>query len=254
MIPISDNPGPRRTFPFVNYALIAANIIVFVLEVVNGPCFQADFSAIPFAITHNAEVTFQGCPYGQPQPVYITLLTSMFLHANLLHIAGNMLYLWIFGDNVEDRMGHAGYLLFYLVTGLAASIAQIAVDPNSKLLNLGASGAIAGVLAAYLVFYPGARVRTLIFIGIFITFATLPALIVIGLWFVLQLVSGLQSLNPDYVSGGGVAYFAHVGGFVVGLVIAFLLRPFLKPPRSASQSYPYWPVHDDLRRGGGYGY
>jgi len=248
VIPISDDPGPRRRFPFVNYALIIINIAVFIAEVVYGPCFQVAFSTIPYAITHNAEIALQGCPYGQPQPVYITLLTSMFLHANLLHIAGNMLYLWIFGDNVEDRLGHVGYLIFYLFCGLVASAAQIVVDPNSQLINLGASGAIAGVLGAYLVFYPGAKVRSLIFLGIFITFATLPSLVVIGLWFVLQLVSGLQSLNPDMVNSGGVAYFAHVGGFVAGLLIALLLRPFLRPVAPPNrQTYPAWPQHPDYR-------
>ncbi|HEV8191664.1 MAG TPA: rhomboid family intramembrane serine protease, partial [Ktedonobacterales bacterium] len=156
-----------------------------------------------------------------------------------------MLFLWIFGDNVEDRLGHFWYLIFYLFCGLVAGAAQIAVDPNSHLLNLGASGAIAGVLGAYLVFYPGAKVRTFIFVGIFITFATLNAFIVIGLWFVLQLVSGLISLNPSDVQSGGVAYFAHVGGFVSGLLIAFLVRAVSKP--SAPVSYPYWPQHPDLR-------
>ncbi len=248
VIPLSDNPGPRRRFPFVNYALIIINIAVFVAEVINGQCFQFAFSTIPYAITHNVDFALKGCPYGQPQPVYITLLTSMFLHANLLHIAGNMLYLWIFGDNVEDRLGHIGYLIFYFFCGLVASAAQILVDPNSQLINLGASGAIAGVLGAYLVFYPGAKVRSLIFLGIFITFTTLPALVVIGLWFVLQLVSGLESLNPGMVNSGGVAYFAHVGGFVAGLVIALILRLFLRPPAPANaQTYPAWPQHPDYR-------
>src|SRR5262249_22415929 len=194
VLPISDDPGPRRRFPFVNYALIIINIAVYIAEAVYGQCFQFAYSTIPYAITHNIDFALQGCPYGQPQPVYITLLTSMFLHANVLHIAGNMLYLWIFGDNVEDRLGHIGYLIFYLFCGLVASAAQIYVDPNSHLINLGASGAIAGVLGAYLIFYPGSKVRSLIFIGIFITFTTLPAIIVIGFWFVLQLISGLTSL------------------------------------------------------------
>lgn len=248
VIPISDNPGPRRRFPFVNYALILINVGIFIVEVSYGQCFMFAFSTIPYAITHNVDFALQGCPYGQPQPVYITLLTSMFLHANLLHIAGNMLYLWIFGDNVEDRLGHIGYLIFYLFCGLVASAAQILVDPNSQLINLGASGAIAGVLGAYLVFYPGARVRSLIFLGIFITMATLPALVVIGMWFVLQLVSGLQSLNPQLVNSGGVAYFAHVGGFVAGLVIALILRAVLRPPaQQYSRTYPAWPRYPDNR-------
>jgi membrane associated rhomboid family serine protease len=248
VIPISDNPGPRRRFPFVNYALILINIGVFIAEMVYGQCFQFAYSTIPYAITHNTEFALQGCPYGQPQPVYITLLTSMFLHANLLHIGGNMLYLWIFGDNVEDRLGHFWYLIFYLFCGFVASAAQIFVDPKSQLINLGASGAIAGVLGAYLIFYPGAKVRSLIFLGIFITFATLPALVVIGLWFVLQLVSGLQSLNPQLVNSGGVAYFAHVGGFAAGLLIALILRPFMrKLPPPKSRTYPAWPQPPQYR-------
>src|SRR6185312_135032 len=152
MIPIGDDPGPRRRFPFVNYLLIAANIAVFVAEIANGPCFQAGFSVVPHAIVTGTPATFTGpeCAITQPTPVYVTLFTAMFLHANLLHIGGNMLYLWIFGDNVEDRLGHVGYLIFYLFCGLVASAAQIAVGPDSTVPNLGASGAIAGVLGAYL--------------------------------------------------------------------------------------------------------
>jgi len=249
VIPISDDPGPRRRFPFVNYALILINIGVFVAEQMYGDCFQAAYSVVPYAITHGQALGISGCSYGEPSPVYVTLITAMFLHANLLHIAGNMLYLWIFGDNVEDRLGHFWYLIFYLFCGLVANAAQIAADPNSQLLNLGASGAIAGVLGAYLVFFPGARVRTVIFLGFFFTIARLSAFIVIGLWFVLQLVNSLASINPNDVSSGGVAYVAHVGGFAAGFIIALVLRPFLgaSAPRKAQQSYPYWPQHPDLR-------
>lgn len=250
MIPLSDDPGVRRRLPVVNYTLIAANILVFIAEQKYGACFQAAYSTVPYAITHGHAMAIAGCPYGEPSPVYLTLLTSMFLHANLLHIAGNMLYLWIFGDNVEDRLGHVWYLIFYLFCGLVASVAQIVVAPDSQLLNLGASGAIAGVLGAYLVFFPGSKVRTLIYIGFFITFVRLSAFIVIGLWFVLQLVSGIQSLNPSQIEMGGVAYFAHVGGFAAGLVIALLVRPFVKP-RATTKSYPYWPRHPEMN-GGGY--
>jgi membrane associated rhomboid family serine protease len=249
MLPLSDDPGPRRRLPVVNYALIATNILVFIAEQRYGSCFQAAYSTVPYAITHGRSLAVSGCAYGEPTPVYLTLLTSMFLHANLLHIGGNMLYLWIFGDNVEDRLGHVWYLIFYLFCGLVASVAQIAVAPNSMLLNLGASGAIAGVLGAYLVFFPGSKVRTLIYLGFFITFARLSAFIVIGLWFVLELVSGLQSLNPSQIQMGGVAYFAHIGGFVAGLVIALLLRPFMKSPGRRGTSYPYWPRHPGLANG-----
>ncbi|HEU5439268.1 MAG TPA: rhomboid family intramembrane serine protease [Ktedonobacterales bacterium] len=246
MLPIGDNPGPRRRIPYVNYALIAINVVVFILEVVEGPCFQVAYSQIPAALLSGQPAQIQGCPYGQPSPVWVTLFTSMFMHASLLHIGGNMLYLWIFGDNVEDRLGHLGYLIFYLFCGLAADAAQIAIDPSSTVPNLGASGAIAGVLAAYLVFYPGSRVRTLVFLGFFVTMTDLSALIVIGVWFVLQLVSGLGSLGA--VQQGGVAYFAHIGGFVAGLVIALLLRRILKSP-AYQTTYPAWPAHRDLRGG-----
>lgn len=243
MLPISDDPGPRRRFPIVNYALIAINILVFVYEVIQpNQCFELAYSTIPAGIVHNQAYAIQGCAIGQPTPVYLTLLTSMFLHANLLHIGGNMLYLFIFGDNVEDRLGHIPYLIFYLFCGIVASVAQIVVGPDSLVPNLGASGAIAGVLGAYLVFYPGSRVRTIIFLGIFFTMARLPALIVIGLWIALQFVSGLQSLSTS-AQAGGVAYFAHIGGFIAGALIALILRPLLK---QKVQSYPYWPSHPDL--------
>lgn len=265
-IPLSDNPGPRRTFPFVNYALIAVNIGIFVYQYLNpaqGDCITAAGSVIPSAVLSGRAVGpgffashFQiaGCTYGEPQIVYLTLLTSMFLHASVLHVGGNMLYLWIFGDNVEDRLGHFWYLIFYLLCGLVASGAQIAASVYTGAgldqLNLGASGAIAGVLGAYLVFYPGSRVKTLIFIGIFFTLATVSAFIVIGFWFVLQLVDALISVNQTNLSGGGVAYFAHVGGFVAGTLIALVLRPMFKPPRPHPQTYPYWPVHEDVRSAG----
>jgi membrane associated rhomboid family serine protease len=257
-IPLSDNPGPRRRFPFVNYGLILANIAVFVYELTlpdQGQCFTADYSLIPSSILHGTAVTFQGCPMGEPTPVYLTLITAMFLHANLLHIAGNMIYLWVFGDNVEDRLGHVGYLIFYLFCGLVANGAQIAAtvythgDLNE--FNLGASGAIAGVLGAYLVFFPGSRVRTLVFVGIFFTITTLSAFIVIGFWFILQLAEAVLSSSQTNVASGGVAYFAHIGGFVAGALIALVLRPFLKPPaQSGRTSYPSWPTHPDLRASG----
>jgi membrane associated rhomboid family serine protease len=248
VIPISADPGSRRSFPFINYALILANVAVFVVEQVKGDCFVAAYSTIPAGIVHNVAYTFQGCPYSQPSPVYLTLLTSMFLHASVLHIAGNMLFLWVFGDNVEDRLGHIPYLFFYLVCGLAASAAQIAISPDSTLLNLGASGAIAGVLGAYLVFFPTAQVRTLIFIGFFVTLIRVFAFVVIGLWFVLQLFDSFVSLNPANVQSGGVAYAAHVGGFITGVLIALLALPLTRQ-RIRKESYPYWPEHPGLRDG-----
>jgi membrane associated rhomboid family serine protease len=257
MIPLSDAPGQRRRFPFVNYLLIAINALVFLFELQQGNQINYFFFAygvVPVALTHNIPQTVlfadqlpQPFPYQTPQPVWLTIFTSMFMHAGWLHIGGNMLFLYIFGDNVEDRFGHIGYLLFYLFCGVIATLAQTMIDPNSTIPSLGASGAIAGVLAAYAVFFPAARVRTLIFLGIFITLATVPALLLIGLWFVMQFFSGVASLSAQAAeSTGGVAYFAHVGGFVAGLVIALVLRPWLKPPARVSM-YPRWPDYSNAR-------
>jgi membrane associated rhomboid family serine protease len=152
-----------------------------------------------------------------------------------------MLFLYIFGDNVEDRMGHFAYLVFYLFCGVVASIAQVVIDPAATIPSLGASGAIAGVLASYLVLFPWAGVRTVIFIFIFFTIVTLPAIVLIGVWFVFQVFDGVASLSSVQQGMGGVAYVAHVGGFVSGLLITFLLRPRLRPPPTIS--YPYFPRH-----------
>ncbi len=159
-----------------------------------------------------------------------TLLTSQFLHGGWLHLLGNLLYLWIFGNNVEDRMGRAGFLLFYLTGGVVAGLAQVAIDPGSPIPTIGASGAIAATLGAYLVFYPGARVTSLVFLGFFYQLVRVPAAIVLGLWFVLQLIDGVGSLGP--VEGGGVAFFAHIGGFVFGALVAWLLNALgaARPP------------------------
>jgi membrane associated rhomboid family serine protease len=255
-IPLSDNPGPRRRFPFVNYALILINIAVFIYELTlpdQGDCFTKAYSLIPSAVLNGQAVMAQGCAIGEPTPVFLTLITAMFLHAGLLHIGGNMLYLWIFGDNVEDRLGHVWYLVFYLACGLAANGAQIAATVlthgDLNVLNLGASGAIAGVLGAYLVFYPGSRVNTLIFIGVFFTIARVSAFIVIGFWFLLQLADAFISIGPSSGSaGGGVAYFAHVGGFVLGLVIALIVRAVTGGSPNYAATYPAYPLHPNLRR------
>jgi membrane associated rhomboid family serine protease len=151
-----------------------------------------------------------------------TLISSQFLHGGWLHLLGNLLYLWIFGNNVEDRLGRPGFLLFYLVGGVLAALAQVAIDPGSPIPTIGASGAIAAVLGAYLVFFPGARVTSFVFLGFFYQLVGIPAAIVLGLWFVLQLMSGLGSLG--IAQQGGVAFFAHIGGFVFGAVVAWLLN------------------------------
>jgi membrane associated rhomboid family serine protease len=251
VIPIKDYAGPRRRLPWMTWGLIAVNVVIFLYQVSLGPdapAFMFAYSVVPVALTHGIpQTSLPGVPahfpFHTPNPVYLTLITAMFLHAGWLHIGGNMLFLYIFGDNVEDRMGHLPYLLFYLFCGVVAGITQVAVAPSSSIPSLGASGAIAGVLAAYLVLFPLARVRTIIFIFIFFTIVSLPAFVLIGLWFLLQFFDGVAALSDVQQGMGGVAYFAHVGGFVTGLIITLLLRPWLRPPTSVS--YPYFPRHPD---------
>lgn len=251
MIPIKDYPGPRRRLPWVTWGLILANIAVFLYQVSLGDkasAFMFAYGVVPTALTHGIpQTSLSGVslhlPFSTPEPVYLTLLTSMFLHAGWLHIGGNMLFLFIFGDNVEDRMGPFPYLIFYLFCGVVAGLTQVFVAPDSSVPSLGASGAIAGVLASYMVLFPWAGVRTVLFFFIFFTIVTLPAILLIGLWFVLQFFNGVASLGAVQQSMGGVAYFAHVGGFLAGLIITFALRPLLRPP--ADWSYPYMPPHSN---------
>jgi membrane associated rhomboid family serine protease len=207
MFPIGDDNSGRRTTPLVTYALIVANLAMFLLELQSGDAFIIKWAFVPSRFLAN------------PGAQFLTLFTSMFMHAGWVHLAGNMLYLWIFGDNVEDRFGHAGFLLFYLLCGLAATAAQLAFSMNSVIPNLGASGAIAGVLGAYILLFPKARVSVLQGQQVI----PVPALIVIGLWFVLQLFSGFGSIASASTTGG-VAYMAHIGGFIAGLVLTFLFR------------------------------
>ncbi len=213
MIPIRDQIPTRRT-PIVNYILIALNIFVFFLQWLAGSNQEAlvtQYALIPanFLSDLNLENI-------------ITIFSGMFMHAGLAHLAGNMLYLWIFGDNVEDSLGHGKYLLFYLIGGVIASLAHIFTNPQSQIPTVGASGAIAAVLGAYLVLYPRSRVLTFIPLGFFMRLTSVPAVIVLGLWFVLQLFSGVLSLGAADV--GGVAFWAHIGGFVAGVVLAKLFE------------------------------
>ncbi len=223
MIPIGDYAGERRNFPIVNYALIAINVLAFIYEM-TLPGAQLDEFFLRWGAIPSAIVGGTAAPSPNGLPVYITLLTSIFLHGGWLHLGGNMLYLWVFGDNVENALGRGRYLLFYLICGLGGSLAQIAISPISTIPTIGASGAIAGVMGAYLVMFPGAQVRTLIFIVFFVTITYLPAAIVIGIWFLMQLFNGVTSLGPDAQQGGGVAFFAHIGGLIVGALLALLLR------------------------------
>jgi len=207
MFPIGDDNSARRTVPVVTYGLIALNILFFLVELVSGDAFIIRWAFVPSRFLSN--------PIGD----FLTLFSSMFMHAGWLHLIGNMLYLWIFGDNVEDRFGHIKFTIFYLLCGLVATFAQLVFSLGSNVPNLGASGAIAGVLGAYLLLFPRGKIKVLQGQGVI----QVPALIVIGLWFVLQFFSGLGSIT-DAAQTGGVAYMAHIGGFVAGFVLTFLLR------------------------------
>ncbi|OLC53999.1 MAG: hypothetical protein AUH85_12815 [Chloroflexi bacterium 13_1_40CM_4_68_4] len=221
MIPLKDD-NPVRSTPIVTIALVVVNVIVFLYEfqlgLSNGAGLDQFLNQYSFDFTAFTQSFSRG---GLTLAAVVPLFTHMFLHANWLHIAGNMLYLWIFGNNVEDRLGPVRFILFYLACGIAAAVGQGIVAPEPM---IGASGAIAGVLAAYLVMFPGARVSTLIFLGLFITILQLPALLVIGFWIVTQLVSGLAELRMAGHAAGGVAYYAHIFGFIAGIPLLLLLR------------------------------
>lgn len=248
MIPLRDY-RESRTFPIVTVVLIILNLLVFsyeltkstteteVLDVVAWQAHGMNFADIASSVSRvrlspRDLFTFgYGLVPGEflggvdlpptiPLPIWITLFTSMFLHGGLLHLLGNMLYLWIFGDNVEDAMGHGKFLLFYLLCGVAAAFSQMAISPHSAIPQIGASGAIAGVLAAYFLLFPYSRVLTLIPIFFFIRLIRVPAVFLLGFWFVLQVISGAGSLG----SVGGVAWFAHIGGFVAGGLLVFLFK------------------------------
>jgi membrane associated rhomboid family serine protease len=233
LLPIGDDNQGRLTTPYIVYLIIAINVFVFLIELFAGDRFIAAYAAVPYEITHGvdlvAPVRVPGVGVIQqapgPHPIYLTLLTSMFMHGGFMHIAGNMLYLWIFGDNVEDNFGHLKFLIFYLICGLAASFSQIFIDPDSPIPSLGASGAIAGVLGAYLVMFPGNRVRALVPLGFIWTTVELPAMIVLGFWIVIQLISQYTAfVHTQFSRGGGVAYMAHIGGFFTGLILTFFFR------------------------------
>lgn len=214
MIPIKDD-NPRTAFPLVNTILIVVNVVVFIhqflLPVEAGQAFINQYGAIPQKIMHGKDAG--------------GLFTSMFLHGNLMHIIGNMLYLFIFGDNIENLLGSTRYLIFYVLSGVGAAFSHILIDPASTIPMVGASGAISGILGAYAVTYPRARVLVAFPIIFYITTFRVPAFLVLGQWFVLQLFGGVSTVGAD--EGGGVAWFAHIGGFVIGII----LLKFFKPKR-----------------------
>jgi membrane associated rhomboid family serine protease len=227
VFPLKDNI-PTLRFPVVTVAFIALNVVAYFFWQRGGLtlgdpdseqyfCNLVDHAVIPYEVTHPGEqVGAEGCP-APGSPTWLTLFTSMFMHGGLLHLGGNMLFLWIFGNNVEDSMGPLKFVAFYLLGGLAAIALQVAIDPDATVPTVGASGAIAGVLGGYLILFPRARVITLIFIVFFVTLVELPALAVLAFWFIQQVLFGLFDLNAGGAEGG-VAYFAHIGGFVFGLL------------------------------------
>lgn len=218
MIPLRDSI-PTRSFPLITILIIGLNVAVFLFELLLDASGQLDgflrtWGIVPYTVTHSFGLI-----------AFLSLFTAMFLHASPVHIIGNMLYLWIFGNNVEDSMGWLGFTIFYLLSGLGATAAQIVVAPSSLVPNIGASGAIAGVLGAYLVLFPRARVHTLVLLGYWIRVVQLPAVLVLGFWIIIQFFSGLASLSISAGGAvGGVAWFAHIGGFVMGLLLVNVFR------------------------------
>ncbi|MEW5975019.1 MAG: rhomboid family intramembrane serine protease [Acidobacteriota bacterium] len=227
MIPLRDL-NRSRTVPFITVALIVSNALVFLYELSLGRRVLTQFlyiyGVVPAFLLNSAHWESVGAV-----EALLPLLTSMFLHGGWLHFLGNMLYLWVFGDNIEDRLGHLRYLGFYLVSGLAASLLHILTNPSSQLPTVGASGAIAGVLGAYLVLFPGARILTLVPVLFFVQLVELPALIFLGFWFVMQFFSGAISLSAAGADGGGTAWWAHIGGFVAGMAMILKFRNRNRP-------------------------
>jgi membrane associated rhomboid family serine protease len=209
MIPLSDASRQPTRFPVITTALIVANAVVFIMEIMGGDAFVDKWAEIPANIVAGHH--------------WVTILTAMFMHAGWMHIIGNMVFLWAFGPEIEDSMGAPKYLAFYLLSGLAASLAQTALMPSSTVPNLGASGAIAGVMGAFLVTYPHDEIRTVVLLGWFTRITFIPAVLLIGLWFLIQLFSQVGAV-ADAQGGGGVAYAAHVGGFIFGAVTARLFE------------------------------
>jgi len=224
MIPIRDEIKTHRT-PIITYMLIALNVFVFILQWMAGSNQEAliyEYALIPANLTTSLNLDNVS-----------DIFSSMFIHAGFLHLAGNMLYLWIFGDNVEDALGRFKYLFFYLVGGVVAALTHVLFNPNSQIPTVGASGAIGAVLGAYLILYPQSRVLTFIPIGFFMRLQLVPAAIVLGLWFILQLFNGVASLGGSDVAG--TAFWAHIGGFVAGMLMAKLFAP-----KRRKQNYANW--------------
>jgi membrane associated rhomboid family serine protease len=261
VFPLKDNIGTRGT-PVVTIALIVANVVVFLLSIRNGGSILGGpdsttvvhYGAIPYELTHpgkecdlvsaagqvlcEGQQGVTGAAEAQP-PTWFTAFSSMFMHGGLLHLGGNMLFLWVFGNNVEDAMGRVRFLLFYVLGGLAAMALQVAVGPNDTVPSVGASGAVAAVLGGYLLLYPRARVLTLVFLFVFFTFIQIPAMFFLVIWFAEQLLFGYLNYADPTGGGGGVAYFAHIGGFLFGLLTVKLLATNDNP----DYDRPRYPVY-----------
>jgi len=224
MIPLRDN-NPRRTVPFITFTLIVINVLMFLWELSLGRLASGEIASVAF-------IPNRFWLPGHFEFDLFTIVFSMFLHGGWLHLLGNMLYLWIFGDNVEDAIGHVRYLIFYLLCGTLATFSHALISPASSIPAIGASGAIAGVLGAYLILYPRARVLTLIPLGFFMFLREVPAVFILGFWFVIQFFTGVLSIGVRTADqGGGIAYFAHIGGFLAGIVLVNLLGGTTRKPK-----------------------
>jgi len=232
MIPLKDD-NPISRIPIFTVGLIIINCLVYFYQMTLPAqaenLFIYRYGLIPIEISHFSDMTPD-----VPFPVFLSPFTSMFMHADLWHLGGNMLYLWIFGNNIEDYLGHFKFLIFYFISGLAAVTLFVAIDPSGEIPLIGASGAIAGVLGAYLVLFPKSRILTLIWIIFFIRLLWLPAIFLLGYWFILQLIMGLSSFGS---SGGGVAWFAHIGGFTFGWLAIRIYRRRFRPAYTTTSSY-----------------
>lgn len=234
---------------YVTYAILILNILVFLYELtLTSPQLQQFFETWA-VVPRDLTLSFQGELPPQPRPEWLTLITAQFLHGGFLHVGGNMMFLWVFGNNVEDRLGHVRYVIFYLLCGVLASLAEWFFNPTSDIPSLGASGAIAGILGAYILRFPSAQVITLIPLGFFITTIQIPAWIFLGIWFIQQAFYGvltLQTRTMIGMEGGGVAYWAHAGGFVVGAILGPLFGLLSSKPNDPYDSYdPYDQLHND---------
>lgn len=244
MVPLRDE-NPIKITPYVTYALIAANILIFIYELTLAPPLLDGFFHLFAVVPKELTASFEGYVTGQPVPEALTLVTSQFLHAGFTHVGFNMLFLWIFGNNIEEELGHVKYLIFYLICGVLAALTQWFFSAYSSVPSLGASGAIAGVMGAYILKFPNAKIVTFIPLGFFFTTVRVPAIFFLGFWFLQQAFNGVTMLEAPANVGmenGGVAYWAHAGGFIFGAILGPILglfAPDTKPPAYTTEPESY---------------